>query len=126
MNLFQRLRTRRKRNTIKSYILKLGPLLASTYGKAEYYSPERVRKTLLEGEFSSEELVYALVLYCTPEQFAVDQATHGESGKYWPLRVEITEFNFRHGHDTTSGGFYSGLSSADQDALAGSWQPPGL
>ena len=119
MNLFQGLRTRRKRNTIKSYILKLGPLLASTYGKAEYYSPTQVRKTLLEGKFSSEELVYALVLYCTPEQFASDQAAHGEPGKYWPLQVEIMEYDFRQGRDTSSGWLGNTISQADEDAISG-------
>ena len=119
MNLFQPLRNRRKRNTIKNYILKLGPLLASTYGKAEYYSPTRVREILLEGEFSSEELVYALVLYCTPEQFAADQTAHGETGKYWPLRVEIMEYDFRQGRDTSSGWLGNTISQADQDAISG-------
>ena len=119
MNLFYSLRGRCKRNTIKSYITLLGPLLARTYGKAEYYSPERVRKTLSEGEFSSEELVYALVFYCTPEQFAADQATHGETGKYWLLRAEIMEYDFRRGRGTPFGWLGNTISQADEDAVAG-------
>ena len=119
MNLFQLLRTRRKRNAIKRYIVKLGPLLARTYGKAEYYPPQRVRKALLEGEFSSEELVYALALYCTPEQFAADQAAHGATGKYWLLRAEIKEYDFRQGRDASSGWLGNTISQADTDAISG-------
>ncbi len=117
MNLSNLLRDRRKRNDIKKYIMQLGPLLARTYGKAEHYSPERVRKTLHEGKFPAEEIAYALVLYCTPEQFAADQVAHGEAGKYWPLHTEIVEYDFRFGRDTTPGGAGSDLSPAEQAAV---------
>ena len=119
MNLLHSLRGRRKRSTIKSYITGLRPFLARTYGKAEYYSPERVRKALSEGEFSSEELVYALVLYCTPEQFAADQAAHGGDGKYWLLRTEIMEYDFRQGRGVPFGWLGNTISQADEDAVAG-------
>ena len=119
MNLLSLLHARRKRSALKRYILHLGPLLARTYGKAEHYSPKQVRGTLSESGLASAEAVYALVLYCTPEQFAADQAAHGETGEYWPLRVEIMKYDFRHGRDTSPGGTGNDLSAADHDALSG-------
>jgi len=117
INPLHLLSVRRKRNNIKKYILQLGPLLARTYGKAEHYSPERVRKTIQEAKMPTEEAVYALVLYCTPAQFAADQKRYGGTSQYWPLRVEIMEYNFRYGRDTTPGGVGSDSSFADYDAL---------
>ena len=72
MSLSGLLRDRRKRHTIKKYVTHLGPMLARRYGKAEHYAPERVRDTIEQNGLPSDEADYALVLYCTPEQFAAD------------------------------------------------------
>ena len=111
------LEARRKRRTIKRYITDLGPLLARTYGKSTNYSPKRVRDTLQNAGLPTEYEAYALVIYCTPDQFAADQAAQGGTAQYWPLRVEITEYDFRHGHEVSGGGTWDGQSSADHDAI---------
>ena len=104
MSLSSFLRDRRKRHTIKKYVTLLGPMLARRYGKAEHYAPERVRDTIEQNGLPAEEADYALVLYCTPEQFAADQAVHGGVSGYWQLRTEIQGYDFRHGHERGSGG----------------------
>ena len=119
MNLFNFLRARRKRNLIKKYITSLGPSLATRYGQAEYYSPERVRKTIEETGLCADELIYALVLYCLPKKFTSDQRAHGRSERYWDLRMEIVEYDFRHCRKREFGDIGGDLSSADQSALSG-------
>ncbi len=111
------LKSRRKRGAIRRYITHLGPLLASTYGKFDHYLPERVRKAIQENGFSADEAAYALAIFCTPKQFAADQKARGETAQYWPLRVEITAYDFRRGYDTSnpiSGD--GGLTCADNHA----------
>lgn len=119
MNIFRMLVARRKRSTIRKYITDLGPALSSRYGKATYYSPERVRQTIQQEHLSDKESEYALVIYCSPKAFVADQQTHGGKARYWALRVEIMEYDFRQGRNWEPGATGENLSAADQDARAG-------
>ncbi len=119
MNIFRILAARRKRSNIRKYITLLGPALASRYGKATYYSPEQVWQTIHQENLSETESEYALVIYCSPKTFAADQMANGRVAQYWPLRVEIMEYDFRHGRTWEQGSASENLSAADQDARAG-------
>ena len=113
--MFSFLRARRKRNTIRRYVTQLGPMLARRYGKAEFYSTDRVREAIQENGLPPDEAAYALVLYCTPERFAADQAARGGGSGYWQLRTEIMEYDFRHGPDRTPGDGNIGTGFCDSD-----------
>ena len=113
MRLSDFLRARRKRRTIKAYITQLGPLLARRYGLAEHYPPAQVRRVLQESGLPPDQAEYALVRFCTPEQFAADQAARGEASDYWQLRTQIMEYDFRRGPDITPGDGNIGGTFAD-------------
>ena len=119
MNIFRMLAARRKRDTIRKYITHLGPALASRYGKPTYYSPEQVRQTIQQENLSEQEIDYALVIYCSPKAFASNQKASEGTAQYWPLRVEIMEYDFRHGRTWEPGTDGENLSAGDQDARAG-------
>ena len=119
-SLFNWLEARRKRRAILRYITELGPLLARTYGKSEFYTPARVRKIRQQSGFSEQHEVYALVLFCTPTRFAADQAARGKTAQYWPLRAEIIACDFRRGHDKSEGGSWGAELFPDQTTIAGS------
>ncbi|MBV9849785.1 MAG: hypothetical protein JO250_08955 [Armatimonadetes bacterium] len=118
MGLFRFPRARRKRNSISRNITQLRPTLARRYGKAEFYSLERVREVIQENGSPSDEADYALVLYCTPERFAADQAARGGCAGYWQLRAEIIGYDFRHGRGITPGDGIGGDTAGSGGAIS--------
>lgn len=97
INITNLLRSYRKRRTIKSYLTRIGPLLAKRYGKAERYTPKQVEETAREAGLPMHDLCYALSVYCNRDAFDAYHAESGEDCNYWQMRAEVAEHYF-HGN----------------------------
>ena len=91
------IRAYRKRRTIKSYLTRLGPLLAKRYGKSALYTPKQVEDTARAAGLPTDDLCYALSVYCNQEAFNLYHVDLGEYCDYWQMRAEVAEHHF-HGN----------------------------
>ena len=93
------IRVYRKRQTIKSYLARIGPLLAKRYGKSALYTPKQVEDTARTAGLPTDELCYALSIYCAQDAFDLYHEDLGEDCNYWQMRAEVAEHHF-HGNVT--------------------------
>ena len=93
------IRVYRKRRTIKSYLARIGPLLAKRYGKSALYTPKQVEDTARTAGLPTDELCYALSIYCAQDAFDLYHEDLGEDCNYWQMRAEVAEHHF-HGNVT--------------------------
>ena len=97
INIAGRIRAYRKRRTIKSYLTRIGPLLAQRYGKSELYTPKQVKEAAKEAGLPTDDLCYALSVFCGQEAFDAYHVGLGEECSYWQTRAEVAEHLF-HGN----------------------------
>lgn len=61
----------RKRKSIVQYRKMLPAALAKDYGKSDTYFPNQVKATVERNNLNQSYLVYALALFCTPEEYTL-------------------------------------------------------
>ena len=94
MGFAELVRSFRKRKAIKLYLQRMGPLLAKRYGKSEYYKPEQVKQTAKEAGLPTDDLCYALSIFCDQDAFDLYHADSGEECSYWEMRTEVADHHF--------------------------------
>lgn len=84
-----------KKSALKQYIVKLGPLLAKRYGKAEHYTYGQVKQTVSECGLNATYAVYAYAIFLNSNDFDNQmKETCNENISYSQLREEVSHKYF--------------------------------
>ncbi len=82
--------TRYLRNrAVKSYVLKLAPLLVKRYGVSDQYTVGQISRTIQEHKLNSRFIAYAIALYRHEESFNTIKRFQINQGLLDQLRYEL-------------------------------------
>ena len=84
----------KKRLAIKGYYKKLAGFLAKEYGRANYYKPGQITKTIEKNNLNERYQVYAIAMYSELNNYNSYCSKNDISVDYDELRKEVADCHF--------------------------------